>query len=163
MLLRARRRENILPLGSDREAKSDFQLIAGTNRDCSPPFNKGLPVKTCLPASTSGPSPCRPATTARRLGTQSSVTNSIVCRKYWMPRVTFNREARAQFLEFASLQRRVGPATSVDLNASGIRGWLPFPQEAVSPFEVVGRRDSQLRASWRSDGMAIVSGIWFSY
>ena len=33
MLLRALETKSFLPLGSDREAKSDFQLIAGTNRD----------------------------------------------------------------------------------------------------------------------------------
>ena len=33
MLLRALEEKTFLPLGSDREAHSDFQLIAGTNRD----------------------------------------------------------------------------------------------------------------------------------
>ncbi|MCK5945235.1 MAG: RNA repair transcriptional activator RtcR, partial [Planctomycetes bacterium] len=33
MLLRALEEKRFLPLGSDREAESDFQLIAGTNRD----------------------------------------------------------------------------------------------------------------------------------
>ena len=33
MLLRALEEKTFLPLGSDRESRSDFQLIAGTNRD----------------------------------------------------------------------------------------------------------------------------------
>src|SRR5205814_2666405 len=33
MLLRALEEKRFLPLGSDREVASDFQLIAGTNRD----------------------------------------------------------------------------------------------------------------------------------
>jgi transcriptional regulatory protein RtcR len=33
MLLRALEEKTFLPLGSDREARSDFQLIAGTNQD----------------------------------------------------------------------------------------------------------------------------------
>jgi transcriptional regulatory protein RtcR len=33
MLLRALEEKTFLPLGSDREAHSDFQLIAGTNQD----------------------------------------------------------------------------------------------------------------------------------
>ena len=33
MLLRALEEKTFLPLGSDEEAHSDFQLIAGTNRD----------------------------------------------------------------------------------------------------------------------------------
>ena len=33
MLLRAVEEKRFLPVGSDKEAKSDFQLIAGTNRE----------------------------------------------------------------------------------------------------------------------------------
>src|SRR6202035_4290020 len=41
MLLRALEEKTFLPLGSDREAHSDFQLIAGTNRDLLSAVRKG--------------------------------------------------------------------------------------------------------------------------
>jgi transcriptional regulatory protein RtcR len=36
MMLRAIEEKCFFPLGADKESKSDFQLIAGTNRDRSP-------------------------------------------------------------------------------------------------------------------------------
>src|SRR5204862_3777135 len=42
MLLRALEEKTFLPLGSDRETQSDFQLIAGTNRDLMAEVNRGL-------------------------------------------------------------------------------------------------------------------------
>ncbi len=42
MLLQALEEKTFLPLGSDREAHSDFQLIAGTNRDLLSAVREGL-------------------------------------------------------------------------------------------------------------------------
>jgi hypothetical protein len=53
MLLRALEEKTFLPLGSDRGSHSDFQLIAGTNRDLFADVREGRP------ASTFGPSRCR--------------------------------------------------------------------------------------------------------
>ena len=41
MLLRALEEKRFLPLGSDRELSSDFQLIAGTNRDLAGAVREG--------------------------------------------------------------------------------------------------------------------------
>ena len=41
MLLRALEEKRFLPLGSDREASSDFQLIAGTNRNLAEAVRDG--------------------------------------------------------------------------------------------------------------------------
>src|SRR5215213_7674940 len=41
MLLRALEEKVFLPLGSDREVRSDFQLIAGTNRDLGARVREG--------------------------------------------------------------------------------------------------------------------------
>lgn len=41
MLLRALEEKTFLPFGSDREVRSDFQLIAGTNRDLLVAVRKG--------------------------------------------------------------------------------------------------------------------------
>ena len=41
MLLRALEEKRFLPVGADKEVKSDFQLIAGTNRDLSDAVRQG--------------------------------------------------------------------------------------------------------------------------
>ena len=41
MLLRALEEKTFLPLGSDEEARSEFQLIAGTNRDLASAVREG--------------------------------------------------------------------------------------------------------------------------
>ena len=47
-----------MPLGSDTEVTSDFQLIAGTNRDLRDRVQDGLFRKTSWPGLISGPSRC---------------------------------------------------------------------------------------------------------
>ena len=42
MLLRALEEKVFLPLGSDKEVQSDFQLIAGTNRDLQDAVRQGV-------------------------------------------------------------------------------------------------------------------------
>ena len=46
MLLRAIEEKRFMPMGSDREAKSDFQLIAGSNRDLQAARNRAAFVTT---------------------------------------------------------------------------------------------------------------------
>jgi len=48
MLLHALEEKSFTPLGSDKEVKSDFQLIAGTNCDLGVEVKAGGFVKTCL-------------------------------------------------------------------------------------------------------------------
>jgi transcriptional regulatory protein RtcR len=42
MLLRAIEEKRFMPMGSDREAKRDFQLIAGSNRDLQAAAQSGV-------------------------------------------------------------------------------------------------------------------------
>ncbi|MEZ5303092.1 MAG: sigma 54-interacting transcriptional regulator [Verrucomicrobiales bacterium] len=65
MLLRAVEEKRFLPLGSDRERSSDFQLIAGTNRDLAA-RRRGEPAPICSRGSASGRSRCPPSPTAAR-------------------------------------------------------------------------------------------------
>jgi transcriptional regulatory protein RtcR len=112
MLLRALEEKTFLPFVSDREAHSDFQLIAGTNRDLLPAVREGrfredllsrINLWTfILPGLRSRPEDIEPNLQfeldefARRTGHH----------------VTFNKEAREKFLGFA-LHRRSGQETFV--------------------------------------------------
>jgi transcriptional regulatory protein RtcR len=102
MLLRAVEEKRFLPVGSDKEVASDFQLIAGTNRDLSADVRAGrfrddLLARInlwafALPSLRDRPEDIEPNLAyeldrfAERQGTA----------------VTFNREARERFLRFAT-------------------------------------------------------------
>ncbi|MCA8921752.1 MAG: RNA repair transcriptional activator RtcR [Planctomycetes bacterium] len=115
MLLRALEEKRFLPLGADVEVESDFQLLAGTNRDLEQAVREGrfredllarIDLWTFrLPSLRERPEDLEPnldhelEQTARRTG----------------QRVTFNREAREAFLAFAA--RYPWPRNFRDLSA----------------------------------------------
>ena len=102
MLLRALEHKTFLPLGADREVRSEFQLLAGTNRDLPAATRQGRFREDLLarinlwtfelPGLADRPEDIAPnldyelAEYARTEGSQ----------------VTFNREARDRFLDFAA-------------------------------------------------------------
>ena len=76
MLLRALEEKRFLPVGADREAASDFQLIAGTNRDLSQAVRRAGSATTCWRASTCGPSACPASPSGARTSSRTSTTSS---------------------------------------------------------------------------------------
>src|SRR5205085_12241724 len=118
MLLGALEEKRFLPLGGDREAHSDFQLIAGTNRDLAARvaggrFRDDLLARINLwtfrlPRLGERPEAIEPNLLyeleqfARRTG----------------DRVTFAREARERFLRFARSPDATWPANFRDLNGA---------------------------------------------
>ena len=77
MLLRALEEKRFLPLGGDREVTSDFQLIAGTNRDLADEVRaRPLPRR---PAGAHQPldvPPAGPGASGARTSTRTSTTSS---------------------------------------------------------------------------------------
>ncbi|GAB4516554.1 MAG: RNA repair transcriptional activator RtcR [Haliangiales bacterium] len=121
MLLRAIEDKRFTPVGADREVESDFQLIAGTNRDLvrgddqKPRFRDDLLARINLwsfrlPSLRERPEDIEPnldyelAEWTRKHGT----------------RVTFNKEARTRFLRFAT-EEATWPGNFRDLNAAMTR------------------------------------------
>jgi transcriptional regulatory protein RtcR len=121
MLLRALEEKTFLPLGADRESKSDFQLIAGTNRDLyqavhEQRFREDLLARINLwtfrlPGLKERPEDIEPNLQfeleqyARRTG----------------HRVAFSKEARETFLSFALSPAADWKANFRDLNAAVAR------------------------------------------
>ncbi len=121
MLLRALEEKTFLPLGSDREVKSDFQLIAGTNRDLLAAVEQGrfrddllarINLWTfTLPGLRNRPEDIEPNLQfeldqyARKSGRQ----------------ITFSKEARARFLTFAQSPAAEWKGNFRDLNAAVAR------------------------------------------
>jgi transcriptional regulatory protein RtcR len=161
MLLRALEEKRFLPLGGDREVSSDFQLIAGTNRDLAQAvrggrFREDLLARINLwtfhlPGLAERPEDIAPNLDyeleqyRRRTGTA----------------VTFSTEARTLFLDFATGPDARWPANFRDLNAVTTRLATLAPGGRVTVDQV--RAEVQaLTALWRGEAaeMALVdSGL----
>ena len=75
-LLRAIEEKQFLPLGADREVRSDFQLIAGTNADLPARGARAAAfARICWRASTCGRSGCPACASARRTSSPTSITS----------------------------------------------------------------------------------------
>jgi transcriptional regulatory protein RtcR len=117
MLLRALEDKRFLPLGSDREASSDFQLIAGTNRDLADAVREGR-FRDDLLARINLWTFRLPALIDRREDIEPNVDYELdQFRRRTGTVVAFNKEAREQFLAFASSDRATWPGNFRDLNS----------------------------------------------
>ncbi len=101
MLLRAIEEKVFLPLGSDREESSDFQLISGTNRDLMEAVAAGRFREDLLHRIDLWSFPL-PGLADRREDIAPNLEYELeqFCRKNGT-RVTFNREGRECFLAYA--------------------------------------------------------------
>ena len=121
MLLRALEEKRFLPLGSDREVASDFQLIAGTNRDLKEAvadgrFRDDLLARVDLwtfrlPALRERPEDLEP-----NLDFELEAATRTLGR-----RISMSKEARGAFLDFALSPAATWPANFRDLNAAVTR------------------------------------------
>ena len=118
MLLRALEGKRFLPLGSDREVSSDFQLIAGTNRNLADAVKEGR-FREDLLARINLWTFRLPALTDRREDIEPNVEYELdQFRRRTGTAVTFGKEAREQFLTFAASDRARWPGNFRDLNAA---------------------------------------------
>jgi transcriptional regulatory protein RtcR len=118
MLLRALEDRTFLPVGSDREVSSDFQLIAGTNRDLRAASAPAASATTCSPASTSGPSACRRCASAPRTSSPTSTTSSSATPSATADASPSAAPPGAQFLRFAASPDAVWPGNFRDFAAA---------------------------------------------
>jgi len=148
MLLRALEEKAFLPLGSDSEGHSDFQLIAGTNRDLLAAVREGrfredllarINLWTfTLPGLQSRPEDIEPNLRfeldefARRTGHH----------------MTFNKEARQEFLDFALAPSSPWTGNFRDLNAAVVR-MATLAQGGRISVEIVEEEIERLNASWK--------------
>ncbi|MBS5530250.1 RNA repair transcriptional activator RtcR [bacterium] len=117
MLFRAVEEKRFLPLGSDREEGSSFQLICGTNRDLNAEVAAGR-FRSDLLARIDLWSFELPGLAERREDIEPNLEYEL--NRYAEKsgkRVTFNREARKRFLEFALAPGNAWPGNFRDLNA----------------------------------------------
>jgi transcriptional regulatory protein RtcR len=147
MLLGAIEEKRFLPMGSDKETESRFQLICGTNRDLQSSVENGRFREDLLARIN--------LWTFRLPGLKDRFEDIEPNLRYELDRyaertgnrVTFNKEALDSFLSFAGRPEATWSANFRDLNGAVIRMATLAPGGRINAA-VVGEELERLKASW---------------
>jgi transcriptional regulatory protein RtcR len=147
MLLRAVEEKAFFPLGSDREVRSDFLLIAGTNRDLAAMVRDGR-FRDDLLARINLWSFALPGLRERPEDIEPNLQFEL---EQWAERngtrVTFSKEARERFLRFATGPNALWTANFRDLGGAIIR-MATLARGGRITVEVVDEEIARLRERW---------------
>jgi transcriptional regulatory protein RtcR len=155
MLLRAIEQRTFYPVGSDKPVSSDFQLIAGTNRDLGArvrdgKFREDLLARIDLWTFSLPSLVERREDLAPNLDFELDKAGRSLARK-----VTMSKEARSAYLRFALDERSVWSGNFRDLNASVTR-MATLAQGGRIDEETVAEETARLDRSW---GAKSTSGL----
>jgi transcriptional regulatory protein RtcR len=149
LLLRALEEKRFPPVGSDRDVESDFQLIAGTNRDLGEAVAQGR-FRDDLLARLNLWTYRLPGLAERIEDIEPNLDFEL---ERWSReqhhRVAFNKEARARFLAFATSPEARWPGNFRDLGASVMR-LATLADAGRITTALVDEEIGRLRAQWRS-------------
>ena len=158
MILRAIEDKRFLPVGADQEVTSDFQLIAGTNRDLAVAIEQGR-FRDDLYARLNLWSFALPGLKERREDIEPNLDFEL---KRFAARegvhVTFNREARERYLAFAMSLEAEWRSNFRDLGASLTRMATLAPSGRINEA-VVAEEIERLRQHWRPAGAALQGNL----
>ncbi len=147
MLLRAIEEKRFLPVGSDRDVESDFQLICGTNRDLGVAVRTGV-FRDDLLARINLWSFELPGLADRREDIEPNIEYELLkLTDATGRRYRFNKEAFDAFLRFARSADASWRGNFRDLNAALARMATMAPTGRITT-EIVDREIGRLRASW---------------
>lgn len=153
MLLRALEDKTFLPVGADRPVKSDFQLIAGTNRDLRESVGKGS-FREDLLARIHLWTFALPSLARRREDIAPNLDFELERFSGSQGRqASFNKEARQAFLRFAEASDTPWSGNFRDLNAAVTRMATLAPRGRIR-VEEVEEEIVRLRESWQRPGAA---------
>jgi transcriptional regulatory protein RtcR len=148
MILRAVEDKRFLPVGSDKEATSDFQLIAGTNRDLQVGVEQGR-FREDLLARLNLWTFELPGLKERREDILPNLDFELARHTQATGEaVTFNKEAREVYLRFAVSGDALWSGNFRDLGASITRMATLAPSGRINESIVVDEI-LRLRSSWR--------------
>jgi transcriptional regulatory protein RtcR len=147
MILRAIEEKRFLAVGADKETTSDFQLIAGTNRDlgrqvATGRFREDLLARLDLWTFT------LPGLKERREDIAPNLEFEL--RRFsdaGGDTVTFNKEARERYLKFATAPEAAWPANFRDLGASVTRMATLAPAGRINEA-LVSEEIARLQRAW---------------
>jgi transcriptional regulatory protein RtcR len=150
MLLRALEEKVFFPLGGDREVKSDFQLVAGTNSDLGIAVREGRFREDLLARIN--------LWTFRLPGLRGRLEDIEPNLQYELDqyadragkRITFSQEARAKFVKFAASAEARWTGNFRDLNGAVIRMATLAPGGRIS-VETVEEEIARLKTAWRTN------------
>jgi len=147
MLLRALEEKRFLPVGSDREVESDFQLIAGTNRDLQQAVRAGRFREDLLARLNLWTYPL-PGLAQRSEDIEPNLDYEL---ERWSreqhERVRFNAEARSRYLAFATSPDATWRGNFRDLGASLMR-LATLANAGRIQTDGVEEEIARLRAQW---------------
>jgi transcriptional regulatory protein RtcR len=147
-LLRAIEDKQFLPLGADREVRSDFQLIAGTNADLPAAVRRGR-FREDLLARINLWTFRLPGLRERPEDIEPNLDHELAnCAAVTGVRISMSQEARARFLAFATSAEAVWAGNFRDFNGALVRMATIAPGGRIS-LEVVQEEIQRLRATWR--------------
>lgn len=148
MLLRALEDKTFLPLGSDKAVQSDFQLIAGTNRDLRSQVAAGK-FRDDLLARINLWTFSLPGLAERREDIAANLDFELErYAKSHRKQVRMNKEAREAFLKFARNPDSKWSANFRDLNAAVTRMATLAPKGRITLSEVESEIE-RLLGGWR--------------
>lgn len=151
MILRAVEDKRFLPVGSDKEVASDFQLIAGTNRDLVAAVGNGT-FREDLFARLNLWTFSLPGLAQRREDIEPNLDFELErFAKAEDLRVTFNKEARQRYLAFATSAAASWSGNFRDLSASITRMATLSPDGRIDARTVDAEID-RLGRLWQHDG-----------
>jgi transcriptional regulatory protein RtcR len=147
MILRAIEEKKFLPVGADRESSSDFQLLAGTNRDLGAAVAAGL-FRDDLFARLNLWTFELPALRDRREDIEPNLDYELdrFAEREGM-RVSFNREARRAYVAFAAAPDALWTGNFRDLAASVTR-MATFAPSGRIDVATVAAEQARLQRFW---------------
>lgn len=150
MLLRAIEEQQFMPLGSDRDVTSSFQLICGTNRDLVANAGEGK-FREDLLARINLWAYRLPGLAERRADIEPNLQFELdrVAQETGH-QVRFNKEARSRFMRFAMASETPWSANFRDLAAAVTRMATLAPGGRIGVAQVKEEM-ARLRNGWRSD------------
>lgn len=147
MILRAIEDKRFLPVGADREAESDFQLIAGTNRDLAQSVADGT-FREDLYARLNLWTFALPGLAQRREDIAPNLDYELDRHaEREGERIMFNKEARERYLAFAGSPAARWPGNFRDLAASVTR-MATFSPKGRIDIGTVEQEIGRLRRNW---------------
>jgi transcriptional regulatory protein RtcR len=158
MLLRAVEEKTFLPMGSDREVKSEFQLLAGTNKDLGEQAARGA-FREDLLARINLWTFRLPGLRDRTEDIEPNLEVELEeASRALGSRITFSREARDRFVSFARSKEAVWSGNFRDFNASVTRMATLAPGGRIGA-SLVEDEIARLRDAWRRPGAEEVVAI----
>ena len=153
MLLRAVEDKVFYPVGSDKSIRSDFQLIAGTNRDLIAAVGCG-DFREDLLARINLWTVELPGLRERHEDIEPNLEYELAeARRSFGQNITMSREAKLRFLSFAKSPAAIWTANFRDLNAA-VRRMATLCNGGRITTVDVERETERLHKSWRSSDSA---------